>query len=81
MKLKWNNIKDVLPIPYIYVLVAGTISKEHIDLLSIARHDGKQWEMLSQEDNSNAVFKGDLTWGMESQDITHWAALPEMPKG
>lgn len=77
--MEWININERLPEIYKYVLVAS--KKDHEpSCISIARYDGKKWEMLTYTTESNAVACGDLTWYMEELEITHWMELPELPK-
>ena len=75
-KYEWINIKDGLPHDYFYVLVFGSDTPGFI---SIARQYEGKWEMLSYSDESNAVSKGDLTWFMTGDEITHWMPLPTPP--
>jgi hypothetical protein len=78
--MKWVSIKDSLPDYYEYVLVYAQKQGNEPSPMSIARQFKGIWEMMSDEDESNAVACGDLTWGMDAEDITHWMALPEAPK-
>jgi hypothetical protein len=34
--------------------------------------------MMSTEEQSNAVTKGDLTWYMHAGEISHWMPLPDL---
>lgn len=70
----------MLPDPYEYVLVFGRKNGEEPAPLSIARQYKGVWEMLNYSDESNAWAKGDLTWYMSEDEITHWMPLPKPPK-
>lgn len=75
--MDWIRAKDKMPCKYTYCLVYGN---DGLPLISIARHNGIEWEMLSNDPQSNAVACVDLTWYMEPTEITHWIQLPEEPK-
>jgi hypothetical protein len=76
---EWISIKERLPPFYEYVLVYGQKKGNEPSPMSIARQFKGCWEMLSDEDQSNAVACGDLAWGMDTDDITHWIPLPNAP--
>ena len=73
--MNWISVKDDLPEPWEYVLVAGDKEGDEPCPISIARYYG-MWEMLSNECQCNAVVKGDLSWGMYADEITNWMPLP-----
>jgi hypothetical protein len=79
--MEWISVKKDLPDAYQYVLVCEFLPPVYCEPcpLSIARHDGSQWELLWEGEN-NAWACGDLTWGIESKDISHWMSLPLAPK-
>ncbi len=76
---KWISVKDFIPDAYKYVLVYVKKQGTEPCPISIARNYKGVWEMMSIEDQSNAVACGDLTWGMDAKEITHWRPLPEPP--
>lgn len=76
--MTWISVKDRFPGRYTYVLVAAQKDMD-VTVISIARHIGFYWEMLSDEANSNAATKFGLTWFMRPNEITHWMELPEPP--
>lgn len=77
---EWINVNDKLPQAYVYCLVSAIESKTgDVTTISIARHNTKDWEMLSNEPESNAVAMVDLTWFMYPCEITHWMPLPTPP--
>lgn len=77
--MEWIRVKDKLPYDYEYVLVFSKKEGTEPSPLSIARQFKGKWEMMNTEEQSNAVACGDLTWGMEADEITHWMPLPEPP--
>lgn len=77
---EWISVKDRLPEEYAYCLVFAKKEGTEPSPFSIARQYQGVWEMMSDEDESNAVACGDLTWGMEGCEVTHWVPLPEPPK-
>jgi len=78
--MEWISVKDRLPDPYQYVLVFSKKQGGEPSPLSIARQFKTIWEMMSTEDESNAVACGDLTWYMDAHEITHWMPLPKPPE-
>jgi hypothetical protein len=78
--MEWISVNKRLPNPYHYVLVYAQKEGTEPCPISIARQFKGLWEMMSDEDQSNAVACGDLTWGMNADEITHWMPLPTPPK-
>ena len=77
---EWISVTVRLPDPYEYVLVYAKMKGTGEPCpISIARQYASTWEMLSHEDQSNAVACGDLTWYMSEDEITHWMPLPSPP--
>lgn len=76
----WIKISHELPDPYEYVLVGSKKQTTEPFSISIARRYDENWQMLSNQDERNAVACGDLTWEMSHEEITHWMPLPEPPK-
>lgn len=77
---EWISVKDIFPEEYEYCLVFAKKIGTEPSPLSIARHYQGVWEMMNDLEQSNAVACGDLTWGMEGSEITHWMPLPQPPK-
>jgi hypothetical protein len=77
--MDWIKIEDRLPEYYEYVLVYARKEGNEPSPISIARQFKGVWEMMSDQDQSNAIAHGDLTWGMDAEEITHWMPLPESP--
>lgn len=75
----WISVKDKLPEMYEYVLVFAQMPGTNEPCpISIARYDSKKWEFFN-DDSNNACACGDLTWNIESEEITHWMPLPRIP--
>jgi hypothetical protein len=79
--MDWIDIKDRLPPEYFFVLVYAQMSGTGEPCpISIARYEGKEWDIIGDDLQSNACACGDLFWGIESHEITHWMPLPELPR-
>jgi len=78
--MEWISVKDRLPEPYEYCIVFAKKEGGEPSPLSIARQYQGMWEMMSDQDQSNAVTSGDLTWGMEGHEVTNWMPLPKPPE-
>ena len=80
MYSEWEKVTECLPDDYIYVLVYAEMKgKNEPCPISIARYHSSEWFMMSDEKENNAVAYGDLTWGMNPEDITHWMPLQIAP--
>lgn len=77
---EWISIDSSLPNDYEAVLVyAKRKGTGEPCPVSIAYTIFGKWKMLNHSPN-NAVSCGDLGDYMEEDEITHWMALPELPK-
>lgn len=75
---EWISVKDRLPNEWTFVLVYCKMPGTNEPCpISIAMLEDKEWDILG--DNA-ACACGDLLWGIDSDDITHWMPLPEPPK-
>lgn len=80
--MEWISIEKQLPEDYFYVLVYAQFrNSDEPEPISIARRCDGKWELVCMCPESNAVAKGDLTWFIYPEEITHWMPLPNAPRG
>lgn len=78
--IEWIPIKEKIPEEYLWVLVLAMNNESSQPCpISFAMLRDDEWYFLNEGFN-NAVVHGDSWSDMMTSDITHWMALPDLPK-
>lgn len=79
---KWISVKHRLPEPYTYVIVLannpGTGEPKPIQFARIKKERVFEFCNSLNDEGDYGVWI-DISYFMESKDITHWMPLPDLP--